>query len=225
MISLSENRIFEGDDRPITIAVEGMHRSGKGTQLALMKAWLENEGLNVVRVRGAACRSGKGVGNSDYYDPVSEYWRIFTRDRASGGEDWTHAFVTIDQEVHEFVSSFGSGVILMDRCYISNGFFSERFNALSVDRPFIPDVVFYLNVSRSVLLERLGDKDDWKSRFRRNNIVGHFDEYSSHMERVIGDSENVVEVDGSLPSEEVFRVIQEDIRSRFGSVLGIRAEV
>lgn len=219
MLSHSETSILQNQNRPIYIALEGMHRSGKGTQLALLKAWLDSEYIQALRVRGAACRSGKGVENQNYHDPESSYWQKFSRDRSNGCEDWTHAFVNIDNEVREFGGSFAGDVVLMDRSYtLSGDFFREKFNALSVNNPFEPDVVYYLNVQQSTLLERLGSENDWKSRFRRNNILEYYTDFSSFVEEKKKSSDIIVEVDGSLGTEDVFGIIQSDLRERFAGV-------
>ncbi len=200
------------------VALEGMHRSGKGTQLALLKDWFETQKLEPVIVRGAACRSGKGVENTDYYDPYSEYWRKFSKDRLTRSEDWSQAFSTINEELYEFDLLFGNRVMLMDRCYLSNEFFSERFTGMNVERPFLPDVVYFLRVDRDTLLERLNGERNWKAEFRRNNILQYFDEYEEFMEESF-ESGRVVEVDGSLEVGEILKSIKEDISGRLGLVL------
>lgn len=55
----------------LTVAFDGMHRAGKGTQIELLKNELQETGIPCISIRGEGYRSGL---NSSQGDPKTDFW-------------------------------------------------------------------------------------------------------------------------------------------------------
>lgn len=207
-------------NRPLRIAFEGMHRSGKGTQLMLLHDFFRSNCIKSVVLRGAGSRLGKGEGGTAYYDPYDEYWRLFARDRLNGVADWEDACRKINSELNFFDIFLDFDVFLLDRCFVSSLFLlSQRKSELIINKPFIPDVVYYLRVDLDVLIDRVSADVSSKANFRRKNIIENYHCYDSYIDKYLT-LDSFVVIDGSLEPVEIFNLIKYDLWIRFKEVLG-----
>jgi len=69
------------------VAIEGLHNSGKSTQIAGLYSNLKKDGILVVVLRGHGFRSGVGL---DIGDPISSWWQrnypLFIEAGKKGGD-------------------------------------------------------------------------------------------------------------------------------------------
>jgi len=188
----------------LTVAFEGLNRSGKGTQLGLMRHHLRQCEIPTVTIRGDGSREGLGV---DEGDPPSDWWKQFRqREKQQHTEAerfacWNEAANTLAAELLDWrreilphqVNQQGApfGVLLVDRSLISRmmlaadanpGFqLDELYSGTWREQPLtwkvvLPDLIFLLQVDQPTLLGRL-DRQDPKYQFRRRLIA---EKYTLH---------------------------------------------
>ncbi len=227
---------FEIGSRVITLGFEGPNRVGKGTQCALLQAWLTRQGIPSLLVRGDGSRAGKGATPGD---PPSRWWQQMDRRLHSAQatyHDWNVAAVRLarellvwrDRVLPRCVAAQGApfGVLLVDRSLLSRAMLLRAMQpgdpspdlypeeAQSRGRwitpeAVCPDLIFALNAPREVLLSRLSPLDP-KYAFRRRLI----EETSEGFRDVVrflpeGLQDRVVDVDAAQPIEEIAKTIQE----------------
>ncbi len=207
----------------VTIGIDGLNRSGKGTQLNLLRHYFEDRGIHAVIVRGDGSREGKGFSEGD---PKNEWWQGFrqrlseTQTAAQHFACWNDAANVLATELLEWreqllptqIKAAGAtySVLLLDRSLLSRLLlvFDERrvldletlYSGTYQDAPITwrrvaPDIILTLAANQDTLLSRL-EKDDPKYDFRR---------------RMICDKHNLFEeVMGNLPTEiaQITRVIE-----------------
>lgn len=173
----------------ITIGFDGLHRSGKGTQIKLLSDYLLNQEIPHRVVRGDGTRAGNG---SRVYDPPSEWWgknlSFFRRKSNSLEEDIEKMHLkyqrlnreaklirdyTIPKEVLRTNSELG--VMIMDRTFLSRYFTMKQYlpdislkSALDVKNPktgkkvevIIPNLTFVLEGNKETLLQRATKSDE-----------------------------------------------------------------
>ena len=216
-------------ERPPIVALDGNHRVGKGTQLALTAARLRSAGYTPHILRCDGSRPGLGGSSSD---PESTYWQNF-KDYAKDHEDpydaWREgARVLLGEAARKIivVDPATKPVILYDRSYLSRtqmaikeglapcpealyGIPNSEREAEAIQRLLdvtTPDLLFYLEVPTDALLERLSP-DDPKYVFRRRNITSSttsFEQAFEHHE----DSEACLRINGNLEPMEVQEQIE-----------------
>lgn len=216
-------------ERPPIVALDGNHRVGKGTQLALTAARLRNAGYTPHILRCDGSRPGLGGSASD---PESAYWQNF-KDYAKEHDDpyeaWREGARRLIGEAARkimLVDLSTKPVILYDRSYLSRtqmalkeglspcpealyGTPRSDREAAALQRLLeltTPDMLFYLDVPTEDLLERL-TPDDPKYVFRRRNIMSSaisFDDAFKHYE----DSDNCLRINGNLEPIEVQEQIE-----------------
>lgn len=183
---------------PQIVAFDGLHRSGKGTQAALLHEANMEAGAKSIIVRGDGTRDGLGLTEGD---PYCSEWQKRGREMKSGNsnsvEDWNVSSLLLMTELQEHVRENEKDMIIVDRSLLSRAAFllhrgvfypSDEItiedlypenSILDADcrvdfDKTIPDLVFNLRAAKpKVLLERL-DKDDPKYQFRSRNIKGGF---------------------------------------------------
>lgn len=189
-------------ERPVTIAFDGLHRAGKGTQANALTEVLSDRNLTSLIVRGDGTRDGLGLTAGD---PFSVEWQQRNKYMKSEGggsvEDWNTSSLILMQELSVILRNGreeGIDAVIIDRSMLSRAAFllhrgvSITGQRMTLDELYpnnqnlygddkldlealIPDVIFDLRVQTPMsLLERL-DQDDAKYVFRSRNIKGGFD--------------------------------------------------
>ena len=183
-----------------TIAFEGEHRSGKGTQIELLKENLDRLNIPYIMVRGAGSRPNKNEHKGDKY---SEWWEEHLKVLRSSGvskNDWSNGSKRLARELIVFRDRFlpqlaleknsARAILLIDRSILShlimfdlNKISDQDVKNIYGDRDsknrkmppidaIIPDIIFYLKTNTDTLLLRLElEKTDPKYEFRKKNII------------------------------------------------------
>lgn len=113
-----------------TIALEGLHRSGKGTQLEILKNKIESIGIPCVIIRGAGSRPNT---NNEIGDKYSEWWKVHLnklRGNNATKADWIEGSRRLAREVIIFKKKLlpelaekdgaNRAVLLIDRSVLSH---------------------------------------------------------------------------------------------------------
>lgn len=170
------------------IALDGNHRTGKGTQLNLLHNSLESDGYQPIILRGDGTRPGEGIAAGD---PYSEWWKNFKNYEKSfenNFDAWRHGARLLMAEAAIQRSILpGNGVILFDRAGISrsqmtlkegldldfDNMYGQATDLENLSDEEIltlqPDLTIHLTAPAEVLLGRL-NKNDPKLEFRATNI-------------------------------------------------------
>lgn len=173
------------------ISFDGLNRSGKGTQLNLTKKYLENRIQNVRVVRGDGSR--EGIGNPQYFDPPSIWWKKWQNNKEKTTVDWDNAYSVLnkenEEELKKFSHFFDNGFFLMDRCYISRWFVERqrdkntKIEDIIKNTQIIPDKYFILDAPKEELLSRQNDDNPNKAQFRREIIEQWYDLWQDTINR------------------------------------------
>ncbi|MBI2630582.1 hypothetical protein HYW76_05780 [Candidatus Pacearchaeota archaeon] len=165
------------------VGFEGLHRSGKGTQIALLSDYLYANSLPFEVIRGDGTR--RGLGNESY-DPRSSWWQnnysyFFQKEESLedqiqrrnllyqrlSREATYHANRRLPQIAKQ--SNSDCAFLLMDRTFISRLFSMRQImphisldEALTSVNPknkkkiqsVIPQITFIFNVSKKTLIDR-----------------------------------------------------------------------
>ena len=236
---------MEQPKKTFSIAFEGMHRTGKGTQIELLKQKLESLGIPALSIRGEGFRSGKG---ESPYDPLSDYWQATSEELRQHGDfsKWEEAshrlarelIVWRDRVLKQKVenSDFPYGVLLIDRSLISKTILKKLQNLDTDNDPITdtelypekygskkkitpnmisPDLIIEFIAPQEVLLSRL-DESDIDYEFRRNNILNNYDLYTSAKESLPDEfKKRVITLDASKDADTLFQEVVLAIKSRF----------
>jgi len=187
-------------ERSSIIGFDGIHRSGKGTQIGKLEMKLAVAHLAFLTVRGDGTRDGRGDTPGDPHNPVWQERSHHLRSANSTPDEWHASAYEIVHELHGHATSGAYSMILADRSLISRAAFMlhsganpgrKGFNledlytvrdyvppARRVDlRLVLPDILFHFETTDpSVVLSRL-DPDDPKYDFRARNIETTFENY------------------------------------------------
>lgn len=214
-----------------TVAFEGLHRSGKGTQIEFLKEKLDEIGIPAIVVRGGGSRTNNG---SDIGDPYSSWWEKHLSNLKkpdSKKSDWIEGsrrlsremIVFRDRILPKFAEQKGASraVLLIDRSILSHIAMLDDDDILNMDKEHVygvrsnqgkklpdtanvfPDLLFYLKSSSDTLLKRL-DENDPKYEFRKKNILengGKFDGAISLLSDTLKD--RIITIDASLTPEDI----------------------
>lgn len=216
--------------RPSVVALDGLHRTGKGTQAEKLQSSLSHYGMSSVVVRGDGTREGLGLHAGD---PYSEEWQARGRRLKSPEgntvEGWNAASYILARELADRVNKNNDrhDVVIVDRTLLSRAAFllhrgvHLQGDRLTLDRMYpeseglsyeekidftamVPDVIFDLRVDDPRdLLVRLNPGDP-KYQFRSRNIKGGFDSAkvaSEHLPEEI--EQRVVPLEALETPEEV----------------------
>lgn len=187
-------------ERSSIIGLDGIHRSGKGTQIDRLEAKLRESGITSLTVRGDGTRDGKGDSAGDPYSLEWQKRSGHLRSKDAQPDDWHASAYDIIHELHGHAASGRYDTILADRSLISRAAFmlysganpgrkgfdleelypvrdhiprNRRVNL----RQVLPDILFHLEAETpDVVMSRL-DPDDPKYDFRVRNIEVSFDNY------------------------------------------------
>lgn len=203
------------------ISFDGLSRSGKGTQLKLLRRYFENISVPVQIVRGDGSR--KGEGNIDYHDPRSTWWIKWQNIKQKTSEDWNRAYTVLSKEVEDefvnFSDKHDSGFFLMDRSYVSRWFVKRQrdvntpFEDVSGINHTFPHKYFILDAPKEVLLSRRSDDDPAKAQFRREIVERWYDLWQDTMEKVenkLGD--HMVRIDATKEKDDIHQIILQNIK-------------
>lgn len=187
-------------ERAKIIGFDGIHRSGKGTQISKLETGFGENDIASLTVRGDGTRDGKGDTPGD---PYSKYWQersTHLRSKDAKPEDWHASAYDIVHELHDHATSGQHEAILADRSLISRAAFMLYSGATPGRKGFdleelypvrehiprnrrinlkhvLPDILFHLEADDpDVVMSRL-DPDDPKYEFRARNIQTTFDGY------------------------------------------------
>lgn len=218
-------------ERAGIIGFDGIHRSGKGTQIAKLESDLEQSNRQSITVRGDGTRDGTGESPGDPYDPRWQEWSTYLRSEASTHDDWHASAYEIIHELHDHAISGDHHLVLADRSLVSRaalmlhsganpgrkGFtlddlYPVRERVLEERRVDIlrtlPDILFYLEVKDpEVVMSRL-DPSDPKYEFRSRNIQITFEDYRNAtkvLPREVKD--RLCPIDAALEEEMVYQKI------------------
>lgn len=177
------------NDRPPIIALDGNHRTGKGTQLDILSGSLTDKGFSPLILRGDGTRPGRGEMEGD---PLSSWWQNF-KDYANNHENayiaWRIGARTLLAEAAVHTSNLPeSSIILFDRHGVSrsqmtlqeglpvtyDNLYKKGVADTRLDDETLlslqPDITIHLSASTKKLLGRL-DPNDPKYNFRKDNIL------------------------------------------------------
>jgi thymidylate kinase len=171
------------------VGFDGLHRSGKGTQINYLKEYLTASESPHVVIRGDGTRRGKGELS---YDPKSTWWQFnydyFFKPDSSPSETLYKRnllYQRISREAQFWLrrglptiardSSANRAFLVMDRTFLSRLFVMRQIcPSISIDEALnsynpnnsnivesiIPDITFALDVSKTELLRRCESATD-----------------------------------------------------------------
>lgn len=193
----------------ITLAFEGMHRVGKGTQMGLLAKHLDQFGVPHIEIKGDGSRSGTGT---DLGNPQSEWWVVQNQKlRKTGGAK--ENFAEWDKAAHRLVRELSIwkgrvlpklmrgnpahvGLLLVDRSIISRTSFTKFKLSSLVDLRVLRGEDLYPDISQDkinnampdIIIELTAPKEtllsrlesnDPKYKFRLRMIEKMFDNYAT----------------------------------------------
>lgn len=236
---------MENENKIFSIALEGLHRSGKGTQIELLKNKLKEVGIPCVSIKGEGYRQGSGVSKED---PESDFWKKISEQLKSGADWdlWDEASYRLARELivwrerilsKEITKSLAPfGVLLIDRSLISKANLKNLQLKPPPEKIFsneelyppesqhhkkitvdmiLPDLIIELFAPKEILLTRL-DASDQDYDFRKNNIENKYKQYIEAKEHLPEEIKNrIVNIDSSGEPDEVYKKILEEIKTRF----------
>ena len=210
---------------PVILAIEGLHRSGKTTNLALLSARLRKEYEIEVRVlRGHGSRPGND--SKGFYDPPNEYWKQW-HSQPKEFPAWEEAYEQLNKEnlsiINQLAQQNTPSVVLMDRCYLSRAYLLAK-NGLPADvsssrlsAPIRPEHIFVLHASKETLINRTYNDTSSKASFRRTNIKEGYPAWSTIVSQASKYSEmHIVDAQQTIPEvhEQIWGVVKQYYENR-----------
>lgn len=192
------------------ITFEGIDGAGKTTQVNLLEGYLKEKGLKVV-VR-------REPGGTEVGEKIRE---ILIRERVNPKAELFLLLASRSELVEEIRSFLAEGtVVILDRFVDSSvayqGFgrgidpsLVEKLNEFATGG-LKPDVTFYLDVGVDVALERKGKAKD---RFEEREFLEKVRQ--GYLEIARREKERFVIVDGTLPPDEVHRIVVSELEKRW----------
>jgi len=179
------------------ISIDGLHRSGKGTQIRMLEEFLNDVHINAISLRGDGSINGAG------------------KEIVTG--NWDYATDVLNTEIYDAYNTNNAAMILLDRSLISRYFVLRQkgktdyhdvltFNHTQhgIRNTIIPDISFILHASKEVLLERNElTSDSKKYSFRKRNIIEYYDLFCSTV-RSLEEAFNIKYLNAENTEEEVF---------------------
>lgn len=187
-----------------SVGFDGLHRCGKGTQIRLLKDYLERKRVNSLVVRGDGTRKGLGLTPEDPYSIWwQEHYESFFRENRTLEEnkylsDLVYSRLT--REARYALRRLEEGhfprALLMDRTFVSRWFVKrQQEDSISLEdsvfvidpeshkriEPVIPNRTYVIHVQLDELLKRIENSTDSpeKKQFRLNNLTRYFNNFES----------------------------------------------
>lgn len=235
-------------ERSRIIGFDGIHRSGKGTQIDRLETSLSEHDITSLTVRGDGTRDGMGEMPGDPHSPHWQERSQHLRSKDATSDDWHASAYDIVHELHDHSTSGQHDAILADRSLISRaafmlysgatpgrkGFDLEELypvrdhipRSKRIDlRQVLPDILFHLEADDpDVVMSRL-DPNDPKYEFRARNIQITFEGYR-RAARVLPAEvrDRVHTIDAALEEDAVHKRITQALGEQAIVKLSLEAE-
>lgn len=166
-----------------TIGFDGLNSSGKGTQIKLLKKYLDRNKISNLILRGDGLKAGKGLRS---YDFPSSWWlenASFLLDKSLDAEEKLNLqYQRLAREYEFFQKKGPQEVILLDRSFPSRYFTMEQFfPGISLEdslksynpktkkpiKPIVPEKTIILHVGKNTLLNRINKKENFNLERRK----------------------------------------------------------
>lgn len=199
------------------ISFEGLNRSGKRTQIYLLRNYFKSANHPVEVLRGDGSRPG--IDSSGFYDPQSKWWKDWQCNQNKSSDDWNLAYEVLSSEnnsrLNDFFQDNPEGTIIMDRSYISRYFMLMQqgvnisLEDVARDTQVIPDLYFFLEVPKEILLERVSDDNPSKTEFRREIVKKWYNLW----DEVVGTAQEFLKdaferIDGTQSPESIHNYVK-----------------
>ena len=219
---------------------DGLHRSGKWTEIDLLINFCIENGYNPFLRKGHGTREWLG---KEERDPNSERWQINApklknRATANFNELRIEAAARLQTELSTSynalqIAPVAKPIILLDRTVISRYFTELQFNnkldfdtmltfkptpdsgIMGIQKTIIPDLIFVLECNLDTLKSRFTPEEltTDKGKFRRDNIQRTFDLFQSIIHNIPKSiADNVRIIDGNRKPHEVHKEVIEIIQ-------------
>jgi thymidylate kinase len=213
------------------VSFDGLHNTGKGTQITLLSKQLNISGVSTLIRRGDGMRKGSGDEDTD---PESSWWKDnIARMRATGFEGdksmaaATEAANRLNAEIFVAKNHYmpnlmkregrGTGIILLDRGPISRLFVKRREesqadldsirffeNRSGKHEILLPDQIFLLHAPLDVLISRNFDRTSEKSKFNETVLTRYYGDFVHTMTTLPTElSERTIYVDSTKSILEI----------------------
>lgn len=228
-----------------TYAFEGGHRSGKGSQIEILKKKLEEMGIPCIAIRGAGSRPNTGEAVVDEYSKWWEKVLPLLKAPTASNEDWYEGSRRLAREVIVFRDRVlprlasrrksSQAVLLIDRSVLSHmamiendpeqqftphqiyGSKDKKGRKLPSTNEIFPDLMFYLQADSNTLIERL-DRNDPKYDFRKRNIEAHLPKFDTAIKDLPPElQERIIRVNANETTEEIANVIEQIVLNHIHS--------
>lgn len=170
--------------KPIVIGIDGIHRSGKGTQKKMVNDYLIGQGKRVFTLRWEYYRTGNGD-NKSYFNPYSSWWI----ENASNISNYKEKSERLEREIHYWLNKYlpsqleldgykEDWYVILDRTIfsraISNLIYKQHgvIDSSSYFSKVAPDIIFILDVDQKETLRRL-DNTDLKTEFLLDDEINY----------------------------------------------------
>jgi thymidylate kinase len=224
----------------IVVAFDGLHRSGKSTQIELLQKDLLSKNIFSFVARGDGTRRGTG---SSVFDYPSKWWRKhfnYFQQKHSLNEEiekMNLKYQKLNREINHFKNNtipnmmkkrkYPIGVLILDRCYVSRYFTMRNLlgevsleEAIYCHNPktkkqvevIIPVLTFVLHTSKDILLKRIIESiiDSHDMEFKTNIVQNYY----SLFEKIIKElsAKNKIEIINSeLTPDEISEYVNKKV--------------
>jgi thymidylate kinase len=228
-------------NKVITIGFDGLHRSGKGTQIKMLSDYFDMNNMSSLVVRGDGSRAGMGLASYDFH---SRWWQenlsYFKQEAHSPEEKKFKADLKYQRLSREAKviknrvlphiineSEQNLGWMLMDRTFVSRYFFCKQIDplvnleeALTVYCPrerqvetIIPDITFVLEAPADILIERISREEcnPEKYEFKTKMINTYYSLFTRTLDELKG-RKDIYVVDALRTPEEIHKEIVEQCK-------------
>ncbi len=227
----------------LIVGFDGLHRSGKSTQISLLESRLNKSGIPYVISRGDGTRRGIGYSSSD---STSKWWREnwkYFNESSNREEDLYKLNLKFQRIGRESRVNYKrrltlkmkslnltKGVMILDRKIFSryltmNSFFPDISFEDSIKsynpknekaiNPIYPNLLYILDAPKEILLERLkfSTPAGRDFCFKQKIILEHYSQFKELLEKVKEDN-SIVVLDATKDPKEISNIIWDQISKR-----------